>query len=218
MTRARTIAIGDIHGCAAALCTLLDEIQPTERDTIVTLGDYVDRGPNSRGVIDRLLQLSGRCRLVPLIGNHEVMMLDGLDQGGDRKRFWLQYGGQETLESYGGTLRGFPETHDTFLRSLRPFHETDTDIFVHANYDPELPMDQQPRHLTLWEHLSFHPPAPHCSGKTVFVGHTPQRTGEILDLDHIVAIDTACAIGGWLTAIDVDTRDIWQADREGNLR
>jgi serine/threonine protein phosphatase 1 len=79
-------------------------------------------------------------------------------------------------------------------------------------------MIDQPRYLTLWEHLSHRQPAPHHSGKTVFVGHTPQRTGEILDLGHVVCIDTACAIGGWLTAIDVDTREIWQADRDGTLR
>src|SRR4029453_4765190 len=71
----RTIAIGDIHGCAAALGALVAAIEPTADDTLVALGDYVDRGPNSRGVLDELLALAKRCRLVPLLGNHEIMLL-----------------------------------------------------------------------------------------------------------------------------------------------
>lgn len=218
MSRRRTIAIGDIHGCDAALAALLEAVAPTERDKIVTLGDYVDRGPDTRAVIDRLLDISKQGRLVALVGNHEVMMLDGIDQGGDALRWWLECGGRETLDSYGSTLKNIPPAHDEFLRRLKPFHETSTALFIHANYDPELALEDQPRHLSLWEHLTFRRPAPHFSGKTVFVGHTPQRTGDILDLGHVVCIDTACAVGGWLTAIDVDTREIWQADRSGNLR
>jgi len=69
----RTIAIGDIHGCSAALDALLEAFQPSSEDTIVTLGDYINRGPDSRGVIDKLIELKDRCRLVPLRGNHEEM-------------------------------------------------------------------------------------------------------------------------------------------------
>ncbi len=197
---------------------MLAAIAPTDGDTIISLGDYVDRGPDSRGVIEQLLDVRERCRLVPLIGNHEVMMLDALDQGGDRLQYWLACGGRETLDSYGGSWDDVTEEHCEFLRKLLPHHETATDIFVHANYQYDLPMKDQPRYLTLWEHISFRPPPRHESGKTVFVGHTPQRSGEILDLDHVVCIDTGCAYGGWLTAIDVDTRQVWQADLGGNLR
>lgn len=218
MPRSRTIAIGDVHGCAAALVRILEEIQPTPEDEIVPLGDYVDRGPQSRQVIDELLKLGERCKVIPLIGNHEVMMLEALDQGGDLLRFWLECGGRQTMESYGGSARDIPESHLDFLRGLKPFHETPTDIFVHANYEADVAMPQQPRYMTLWEHINIHPPGPHQSGKTVFVGHTPQKTGEVLDLGHLVCIDTACFVGGFLTAIDVDTREIWQADRYGNLR
>ena len=218
MTEPRTIAIGDIHGCAAALKTLVDTIQPTEWDKIVTLGDYVDRGPDSRGVIDQLLELSQRCVLVPLIGNHEVMMLESLDQGGERFEWWQECGGRETVESYGGSLRQVPEVHQDFLRGLHDFYETERHIFVHANYDYDLPMDAQLRNRTLWEHIHFHEPAPHQSGKIVFVGHTPQKSGDILDLGHLVCIDTACAVGGFLTALDVNSRQIWQADAAGKLR
>lgn len=70
----RTIAVGDIHGCSRALDTLLDAIRPGSTDTVITLGDYIDRGPDTRGVIDRLIRLAGECTLIPLIGNHEAML------------------------------------------------------------------------------------------------------------------------------------------------
>ena len=76
----RTIAIGDIHGCSAALRALIAAIEPTADDTLVPLGDYVDRGPDSRGVIDAVLELEKRCRVVPLLGNHELMLLDALHE------------------------------------------------------------------------------------------------------------------------------------------
>src|SRR5262249_57711237 len=76
----RTIAIGDIHGCPDALAALIDAVAPGRDDTIVTLGDYIDRGPNSRGVLDRLLRLAGQCRLVPLLRNHEEALLDALQK------------------------------------------------------------------------------------------------------------------------------------------
>ena len=83
----RTIAIGDIHGCSAALDALLDAIRPRPEDTIVTLGDYIDRGPDSRGVLDRLIDLGRRCRLVPLLGNHDQMLLDV--RSGKYPIYWL---------------------------------------------------------------------------------------------------------------------------------
>ena len=76
---ARTIAIGDIHGCSAALATLIDAIAPGGDDTIVALGDYIDRGPDSRGVLERLIALGARSRLVPILGDHEEMLLDAIE-------------------------------------------------------------------------------------------------------------------------------------------
>ncbi len=72
----RTIAIGDIHGCADALATLIAAIEPGPDDLVVTLGDYIDRGPDSRGTIELLIALAGRCRLVPILGNHDQMLLE----------------------------------------------------------------------------------------------------------------------------------------------
>jgi serine/threonine protein phosphatase 1 len=219
---ARTIAIGDIHGCTTALAAVLQAIVPQPDDEIVLLGDYVDRGPDSRGVIDLLLEWQARCRMISLLGNHEIMMLAALDSLNEL-RFWLQCGGMATLDSYGGDLESIPESHLAFLRGLRTYYETDRQLFFHANYDPRLPPQQQPDHLLFWQHLLLHPsgrhtiPGPHYSGKTAFVGHSPQESGQILDLDHVVCIDTYCVGTGCLTALEVNTRQSWRATKTGQL-
>src|SRR5262249_48275007 len=115
----RTIAIGDIHGCPDALAALIDAVAPGRDDTIVTLGDYIDRGPNSRGVLDRLLRLAGQCRLVPLLGNHEEALLDALQEK-DALRRWLTLGGAGTLRSYGGAPRGAPRGPGGWGSQSRP--------------------------------------------------------------------------------------------------
>ena len=214
----RTIAIGDIHGCSAALRTLLDAISPDSQDTIVTLGDYIDRGPNSRGVLDLLIDLACGCMLVPLLGNHEEMLFAALEGRSDLE-FWLRFGGNKTLESYGvDGPKAIPWRHLDFFKGCRRFHETETSIFVHANYWPNLPMDQQPSNALLWEHLHADKVFPHYSCKTVVVGHTPQKDGNILDLGFVKCIDTNCCDGGWLTAFDVGTGRFWQANERGEVR
>lgn len=221
----RTIAVGDVHGCRAALVAVLAAVDPTPADTIVTLGDYIDRGPDGRGVLDELLALAGRCRLVPLLGNHEDMLLAALaDKEAARK--WLMNGGTDTLRSYGWSPSGprtrladlVPARHQAFVRGCRLYHETDTHLFLHAGYVPDLPMAAQPRLALLWRVTDPEAAAPHVSGKVAVVGHTPQLTGEVLDLGFLLCIDTTCARGGWLTALDVTTGQVWQADRTGRLR
>jgi serine/threonine protein phosphatase 1 len=101
---------------------------------------------------------------------------------------------------------------------LNRYYETDSHLFVHANYDASLSLDQQPDDLLLWEHVVHTLPPRHRSGKTAVVGHTPQGSGEILDLGHLICIDTYCVGGGWLTALDVEAGQVWQANRAGELR
>lgn len=213
----RTIAIGDIHGCALALEALIEAIAPTRKDVIVPLGDYVDRGPDSSGVIDLLIKLVERCHVVPLLGNHEAMLIES-HVSRDCFDFWQRCGGGETLASYGGSLSRIPPMHLAFFQGCHRFYETDSHFMVHANYDPILPLDEQPDRLLLWEHVVYTLPPRHQSGKTAIVGHTPQSSGEILDLDHLIGIDTYCVGGGWLTALEINTGQVWQADREGRLR
>ncbi len=213
----RTIAIGDIHGCADALEQLLNALQLTPNDTVVALGDYVDRGDQSRQVLERLLELESQCRLVPLLGNHELMMLRAF-RDYSQAYFWLECGGQQTLESYGGSPDDIPEEHHAFLERCVAYHETDDHLFLHANYDPDLELAEQPEQLLFWTHLTQFLPPPHRSGKRAIVGHTPQRSGEILDLEHLVCIDTFCVGDRWLTAFDVGSGEVWQVSKRGELR
>jgi serine/threonine protein phosphatase 1 len=215
----RTIAIGDVHGCAAALRGLLERIEPQADDTIVMLGDCVDRGPDSRGVIEEVLALGVRCRLVPLLGNHEEMMLNYLD-GRAQPDNWLLCGGQAVLDSYlaadGQPL--VPQAHVDFIRSWGDYWETDTHFFVHAGYHPNQPLSGQRWHVWRWHSLRDAIPEPHASGKIAVVGHTSQKSGEILDVGHLICIDTYCYGGGWLTALEPTTGRIWQVDSQGQPR
>src|SRR5262245_34382276 len=115
----RVIAIGDAHGCLAALRKLIECIGPQSDDTLVMLGDCVDRGPDSRGVIDEMLELREKFRLVPILGNHEEMMLNFID-GRPQPDDWLQCGGAATIESYRGAdgkLAPVPVAHLDYLRT-----------------------------------------------------------------------------------------------------
>jgi len=215
----RLLAIGDIHGCSAALEALVEAAELGEGDRLVTLGDYVDRGPDSRGVIDKLLELEASGRLIPLLGNHEEMMLGAL-RGGYPRHAWLQYGGAQTLESYSyeGGLEDIPVEHVAFLDRCLPYFEVADVFFTHANYVVGEPLERQPAEALRWQSLHEHFPGPHLSGKRAIVGHTAQKTGEVLDADHLWCIDTYCHGGGWLTMCDVATGDFWQADASGRLR
>jgi len=215
----RVIAIGDVHGCAIALDALIRKTQPQSDDTIVMLGDCVDRGPDSRGVIEQLLALKDRCRLVPILGNHEEMMLNYLD-GRPQPDDWLRFGGQATLASYTDAARrpNVPANHVDYVRSWCDFWESDSHFFIHGGYHPDRPLTAQHWQLWRWHSLRDSIPGPHVSGKTAVVGHTSQKSGEILDVGHLVCIDTYCWGGGWLTAFESTTGRVWQVDRNGNGR
>lgn len=213
----RRFVIGDIHGCSKALRTLLQEIHPRSADELVFLGDYVDRGPDSRDVVEQVMRLQSRCRVVALRGNHEVMLM-GVAMGGCDPETWLRSGGHATVASYGGSISKVPEKHLNFFRSLKPAYETDREIFVHAMYDPYTGVMTQSDELTYWTHLPAPLPPPHRSGKRVFVGHTPQANGEILYRAHLVGIDTYCFGGGYLSALNLEDDTVLQADRHGHLR
>ena len=213
----RTIAIADIHGHSDALATLVRLINLQPEDTLVTLGDYIDLGPDSKGVLNQLIELAGRCRLVPLKGNHEEMMLKARESQDDFK-LWMTFGGDFALESYGldQSLRLVPRRHWAFLECLPLAFETERHFFLHANYDPNRPINEQDSETALWRPLQKDDlPRRHYSGKTAVLGHTPQNDGTILDLGHLVCLDTGCGHGGLLTALDVDSGRTWQVDEFG---
>jgi serine/threonine protein phosphatase 1 len=222
----RLLAIGDIHGCLTALDALLEIVAPEPDDTLITLGDYVDRGPDSYSVLERLIGLLEKDRLIALRGNHDVMMLDIHRHGVDP--LWLSYGGNNTLQSYGidddyddidlrELLAKIPKRHWKFLEDdLLPYYETDEYIFVHANLYPDLPLDEQPDYMLYWEKLDG--PCAHVSGKTMICGHTRQKSGVPLNLDTSICIDTNIYDGGWLTCLDVLSGRFWQANEQGETR
>jgi serine/threonine protein phosphatase 1 len=215
----RLIAIGDVHGYAATLAAVLEAIEPLPRDTIVTLGDYCDRGPDTQGVIGQLIELAKRCTLVPILGNHDEMLLDVVAGDYLLLHDWLSFGGTMTLWSYNCTSPDqLPAEHIDFLKNCRPYHESNGHFFVHASYLADVPLRMQPLEILRWEPLSFRHPGRHVSGKQAITGHTSQRSGEILDLGYLKCIDTWLYGGGWLTALDVESGRIWQADQEGRMR
>lgn len=216
----RTFAIGDIHGCHTALTTLLREIHARREDRIVFLGDYIDRGPDSRSVLDRLVSLDNWCSPVFLRGNHESMILESR---GDplKANQWRSCGGFEALISYGGEYRiewesTIPKLHWKFLERTIPFYETERNIFVHGCLEPEIDMADQPEWVLYWE--TFGQLKPHKSGKKIICGHTPQRSGQINDVGFAACIDTGAAVGGWLTCLDVDSGKYWQSNEKAETR
>jgi serine/threonine protein phosphatase 1 len=219
----RTLVIGDIHGCSTAFDAVLHAAAPTAGDQIITLGDYVDRGPDSRGVLDRLVALYARGNLVPLLGNHELMMLDARF-GGDRLDMWLFCGGEETVASYGvaiptpAALEAIPSKHWDFLGGLCvDYYETPTHLYAHANVCPHLPLDDQPDYMLFWTPLGG--PLEHISGKVLVCGHTRQVGHLPRRLGSAICIDTgAYEDDGWLTCLEAETDQYWQANERGQVR
>lgn len=216
----RVIAIGDVHGYAAALEALLAAVRPQREDVLVLLGDYIDRGPDSRGTLEVLLELQQRCRLIPILGNHDEMLLDVLaNRSEGRFADWLSFGGSATLASYGcATPDGIPHHHISFLRRCLDYYETEQHFFLHANYVHDASLDRLSPWILRWESLRQRVPGPHMSGKTAILGHTSQKTGEVLDHGYLKCIDTYCYGGGWLTALDVGTGRVWQVSPDGRPR
>lgn len=202
----RLLAIGDIHGCLDLLRQLLEEVAPGGNDQVVFLGDYIDRGPDSRGVIDFLLEFrTSRPQTVFLKGNHEAMLLDYL-AGRERLRYLLN-GGETTLYSYRekGRLK-IPADHLQFLQSLRLYYETEHFIFVHAGLRPQVATDAQHENDQLWIRKKFLE-SDYSWGKAVVFGHTPLPKPR-LNGDRI-GLDTGAVYGRTLTCCDVLTRKTW---------
>ena len=213
----RMLAIGDIHGCDRALELLLSKLNVVADDTLVVLGDVIDRGPGSRQVIEQLLVTQTKCRLIFLMGNHEQMLLDAL-VGGRGAGPWLQYGGDTTLASYGDDPSAIPASHFEFLKSGLDYWENATEIFIHANLQPRVPLAEQSAEWLRWTHLSGNE-QPHPSGKRIICGHTSQKSGIPWTRPGWVDIDTyAHGSGGWLTGLDVGTNEFIQTNQAGDLR
>jgi serine/threonine protein phosphatase 1 len=199
-----TYAIGDIHGSLDKLQRLMLRCEQDAAGRpfkYVFLGDYIDRGPQSAGVIACLLDLQARLgdRLIALKGNHEAMALSAVD-GTAPLRLWFAQGGAATLESYGNVRPSeLPSLHLDWLRSLRLSYDDGRRFFVHAGVDPEKPLALQDEQHLLWIREPFLSDG-RDYGRLVVHGHTPLMTGTPDLRGNRLNIDTAAVFGGPLTA------------------
>lgn len=211
-----TYVFGDIHGCLDAFNYLLDEIAPASTDQIVTLGDYIDRGPASKGVIDRLIQLDSEVDLVALKGNHELMMEEAR-QGPPASSFWLLNGGIETLESYQcRSLSEVPEEHWQFIAGLKSHHLADHFLMTHATPPHRGPIADYDDDDLYWNR--FRNPKEREDGLFLICGHTPQENRKPALRNNHLCLDTGCVHDGFLTALILETGEYLQANEAGELR
>jgi serine/threonine protein phosphatase 1 len=201
----RIFAIGDIHGCYDRLKTLMGKIPiDCSRDTLVFIGDYIDRGPHSVEVVDYLIHLKKRVpEVIFLKGNHEDM-LDKFLTGADRFTYLLN-GGQQTLDSYltkpvQSEFFPIPPDHMEFFKSLRLFYETEEFIFVHAGLRPRVPLKSQNAEDLLWIRNKF-VSTKYDFGKRVIFGHTPLK--KPLVEPNKIGIDTGAVYGNALTCVQL---------------
>lgn len=227
---AAVYAIGDVHGCDREFAELERQIVADSaalpgQKWMVTLGDHVDRGPDSRGAIDRVLSPPPQdFRRLALVGNHEQLMLDFLADP-EANAFWLDEGGAETLASYGvdilhpfadgRVLDAFiaqlaatlPKAHLEWMVGLPSLLELPGWIFVHAGIRPGVPLEDQDDHDLMWIRRDFLD-GPGLPGYRIVHGHTPVGEPEITP--ERIDIDTRCYGTGRLTALrvtpDGDTR------------
>lgn len=201
------IAIGDIHGCYRSVKALLEKLEVYDERQLLFVGDYIDRGPSSRQVVELMLELKKTRDCIFLRGNHEQMILDTIDRG--RAGLWLHNGGDTTLQSYGLCRDdlNLPVEHIDFFRNTKLYHQTRNYFFVHAGLPPNQTIKQSledPEALRefLWtrDHLNTIETA--WEKKVVF-GHTPRTIP--IEKNNMIGIDTGCVYSsfgyGKLTAL-----------------
>jgi serine/threonine protein phosphatase 1 len=202
-----TFAIGDVHGCREKLVSLIEhclEFAQGRPPRFVCLGDYVDRGPDSAGVVAFLME---RQRIEPgrficLRGNHDDMLVTAVD--GDGEAHWLTQGGLMTLMSYGADRAlDLPDDHVDWFRHLPLLHRDDLRVYVHAGLIPGLPLKQQPAEALMWIREPFlEYGADH--GFLVVHGHTPVASRRPDLRANRLNMDTGAVFGGPLSAAAFD--------------
>lgn len=184
---ARLIGITDIHGEYDKLCAVLDKIQPKSDDTIVFMGDYIDRGKKSKEVVEEIISLQHVCNCVYLIGSHEYAMLHAQTDDYYHYLFW-NYGGDATAESYG-SFENIMKVHGEFFKSLKPYHLTDGYMFVHAGIRIGVPIEQQNLVDMVYIRSEFYNKKHGLPFKIIF-GHTEFDQPQIQN--DKICIDTGC--------------------------
>lgn len=220
----RSFVIGDVHGCLDELTCMLTSLPLESSDRLVFLGDYIDRGPDSKGVVSYLIEheRKGKQEHIFLKGNHEDMFLSYLGLAGAHGDMFLFNGGGATLASYGlsprdsasaDTLSAIPSEHLRFFQSLKTYYVLEPYLCVHAGIDPWKPLSQQQEEELLWIRDEFIL-NPHPLPYTVLFGHTPRR--EVLfHLPYKIGLDTGLVYGNQLTCLEVEEKVLYQINRGG---
>ncbi len=211
----KIFAIADIHGCAQKLRELIGLIAANrEKDTLIFIGDYIDRGSFNKDVVDYVLQLQKQFRrVVCLLGNHEQMLLNYLE--GEDEETYLYNGGKYTLSDYdirssdspAARKKKIPAEHLLFYQSLLPYHQTKDYIFVHAGLIPGISLDKQTIDDLLWVRYKFID-SEYDFGRRVIFGHTPMSNPLIMA--NKIGIDTGAVYGGKLTCLELPKVKIYQ--------
>lgn len=230
----RIYAIGDVHGCFPLLVSLLQKIEEDQRQRapmethVVLLGDYIDRGPQSREVCELLHAMRDSAYFHCLMGNHEETMLNVLDGNRMALRFWLKYGGEETLLSWGlepdliaraylsesgqwQLIEAFRERVSPdlvgWMRGLRSHHQHGGYLFVHAGVRPKCRLEEQSEEDMRWIREPFLSSTAWHPWRVVH-GHSQSESAEILH--NRIGIDTGAYRTGMLTAIGIEDDDAWE--------
>ena len=184
---ARLIGISDIHGEYEKLCSVLNKIAPQKDDTIIFMGDYIDRGAKSKEVVDKIIDMQNICNCVYLIGSHEYALLHAETDEYYNYLFW-NYGGVQTVESYG-SFENILKTHGDFFKSLKFYHETEDYLFIHAGLRNKVPLEKQNEVDMVYIRKDFYNNKTDFPKKVIF-GHT-EFEKPLVQPDKI-CIDTGC--------------------------
>ena len=184
----RYIAITDIHGELGKLERVLSKIETCQDDIFVFLGDYIDRGPDSKGVVERVIAQSETHKCVYLMGSHEYALLHAKQDEYYNYLFW-NYGGPETVKSYGGKFDNILDIHGDFFRSLEFYYLTDRYLFVHAGINPRYSLEEQEETDLVYIRSAFYNSKHDLPQKVIF-GHT--EFDEPLIKEDKICIDLGC--------------------------
>jgi serine/threonine protein phosphatase 1 len=213
--------IGDVHGCASELKTLINKLPLTPSSTVVFLGDYIDRGPSSREVIEVIFKLRDFCKVVTLTGNHESMLHDFLaDPTSQGAGMFIYNGGGATLASYADEHGNYeiPEAHIRFFNELLLSWQTDDYFFVHAGV-PDVHLDQlderKHRKEMLWVRRTFHR-SQFPWKKMIVHGHSP--VPEVHFGERRINVDTGCVYEQVLSAVELPSKKTYSVTRSRERR
>jgi len=222
--------IGDIHGMYDKFMSCLKQVNfDYEKDTLIQLGDIVDRGVHSYECVEELLKMKN---LIAIKGNHDDCFYQSVLSGKENLLFWQ--GGRETLQSYTRNLKienatQIPETHKNFFKNQLPYYiDNNNCCFVHGGFNRHLPIAEQREESDLWWDRDLwlaarsygqmedneHRFKVKDGFDEIFIGHTPTtyfKSDVPLKAANITNLDTGCGKGGLLTIMNLQTREIWQA-------